>query len=313
MPCGRSPGGEGRQGESLRQHYRDRTDRGGFYRRHPRAGRLYPGGHFQVSCLVLTEHDAGKLQAVRAPGACARSRDAEGKRGSRPLRVTCHHWLSRMGRLRTTPSSSRSVLSMWHRSPNKEQLKPADVPNTMKIIADPKWKDKIVMSRTPPPTPTTISWLVGLKENRFRHRSGLDELPQGARGQQADVREVLRSHPGSPWKAVKTGGDFHPQYIVTKAPAPLDWVHVDTLLGHHAPWPSRPRLRIPSRSAVPRLLAGQDAMKLRRIRWANTSSLPESFRPSTASAKSRSCRSANCRMRRCGKWGDEFKKIFFAQ
>lgn len=50
---------------------------------------------------------------------------------------------------------------------NKELVKPADVPKRYEDLTLPKWKDKIVMAN-PANHPTTISWLVGLKENIFK-------------------------------------------------------------------------------------------------------------------------------------------------
>ena len=47
---------------------------------------------------------------------------------------------------------------------NKDLVKPADLPKTYQELTDPKWKGKIVMA-DPASHPTTISWLVGLKEN----------------------------------------------------------------------------------------------------------------------------------------------------
>ncbi|MDR3201388.1 MAG: extracellular solute-binding protein, partial [Spirochaetales bacterium] len=49
---------------------------------------------------------------------------------------------------------------------NKELVKPEDVPKTYRNLTDPKWRNKIVMA-DPSIHPTTISWLVALKEHAF--------------------------------------------------------------------------------------------------------------------------------------------------
>ena len=50
---------------------------------------------------------------------------------------------------------------------NKEKVKAADAPRRYEDLTLPKWKDKIVMAN-PGNHATTISWLIGLKENVFK-------------------------------------------------------------------------------------------------------------------------------------------------
>ena len=50
---------------------------------------------------------------------------------------------------------------------NKELVKAEDAPKRYEDLTDPKWKGKIVMAN-PSAHATTISWLVGLKENVFQ-------------------------------------------------------------------------------------------------------------------------------------------------
>ena len=49
---------------------------------------------------------------------------------------------------------------------NTERVKPEDVPKRYEDLADPKWKNRIVMA-DPSTHATTIAWLIGLKENVF--------------------------------------------------------------------------------------------------------------------------------------------------
>ncbi len=49
---------------------------------------------------------------------------------------------------------------------NTELVDPADVPKRYEDLTDPKWKNQIVMAN-PESHATTISWLIGLKENIF--------------------------------------------------------------------------------------------------------------------------------------------------
>jgi len=114
---------------------------------------------------------------------------------------------------------------------NKELVKPADVPKTYMDLTDPKWKDKIVMPN-PSTHATTISWLVGLKEAKIFASD--DEWMKFVKGLAANKPMFVRSFgpsPGPIESGEKLLGISMPKYIITHAPAPLDWVRVDTILG----------------------------------------------------------------------------------
>ena len=114
---------------------------------------------------------------------------------------------------------------------NKELVKPADVPKRYEDLTDPKWRDKIVMAN-PSAHATTISWLVGLKEQVFPSEG---EWRTFLKGLAANNPMFVSSF--GPTPAPVESGEKHiaismPKYIITKAPAPLDWAQISQpLLG----------------------------------------------------------------------------------
>jgi iron(III) transport system substrate-binding protein len=114
---------------------------------------------------------------------------------------------------------------------NKELVKPKDVPKRYEDLTDPKWQGKIVMAN-PSAHATTISWLVGLKEKVFSsEKAWMDFL----KGLAANKPMFVRSFGPTP-APVESGEKLiaisMPKYIITKAPAPLDWARVEQpLLG----------------------------------------------------------------------------------
>ncbi|MDF1537032.1 MAG: extracellular solute-binding protein [bacterium] len=114
---------------------------------------------------------------------------------------------------------------------NKELVKAADVPKTYMDLADPRWKDKIVMPN-PSTHATTISWLVGLKEMKIFASD--DEWMKFVKGLAANRPMFVASFGPSP-APVESGEKLiaisMPKYIITHAPAPLDWARVGTILG----------------------------------------------------------------------------------
>ena len=114
---------------------------------------------------------------------------------------------------------------------NKELVKPSDVPKSYMDLTDPKWKDKIVMP-DPSSHATTISWLVGLKEaNIFGSEDGWMKFVKGLAANQPMFVRSFGPSPGPIESGEKLVGISMPKYIITHAPAPLDWVRVDTILG----------------------------------------------------------------------------------
>jgi len=109
---------------------------------------------------------------------------------------------------------------------NKERVKLADVPRRYEDLALPKWKNQIVMAN-PANHATTISWLIGLKENVFKSEA---EWMKFVRGLAANKPMFVASFGPTP-APIESGekliGISMPKYIVTKAPAPLDWARVE--------------------------------------------------------------------------------------
>jgi len=108
---------------------------------------------------------------------------------------------------------------------NKELVKPADVPKRYEDLTDPKWKDKIVMAN-PANHATTISWLIGLKENVFKSEAEWMKFVQGLAANKPMFVASFGPTPAPIESGEKLIGISMPKYIVTKAPAPLDWARI---------------------------------------------------------------------------------------
>ena len=114
---------------------------------------------------------------------------------------------------------------------NKELVKPEDVPTRYEDLTDPKWYDKIVMP-DPASHATTISWLVGLKEAKiFASDEAWMDFVKGLAANKPMFVKSFGPTPAPIESGEKLLGISMPKYIITKAPAPLDWAKVETLLG----------------------------------------------------------------------------------
>ncbi len=105
---------------------------------------------------------------------------------------------------------------------NTDHVKTADAPKSYQDLADPKWKNQIVMA-DPATHASTISWLVGLKEQVFQSE---DEWMQFLKGLAANKPMFVASFGPTP-APIESGekliGISMPKYIITKKPAPLAW------------------------------------------------------------------------------------------
>lgn len=109
---------------------------------------------------------------------------------------------------------------------NTEHVKADEVPKSYRELADPKWQDRIVMP-DPLTHATTITWLVGLKEHVFEtEQEWLDFLAGLAKNRPMFVASFGPT-PGPLETGEKHIGISMPKYIVTKAPAPLNWAKVE--------------------------------------------------------------------------------------
>ena len=109
---------------------------------------------------------------------------------------------------------------------NKELVKKADVPRRYEDLTNPKWKDKIVMPN-PANHATTICWLVGLKEHVFKSEADWMKFLKGLAANKPMFVASLGPTPAPIESGEKLVGISMPKYIVTKAPAPLDWARVE--------------------------------------------------------------------------------------
>lgn len=108
---------------------------------------------------------------------------------------------------------------------NKELVKPADVPKHYMDLIDPKWNNKIVMAN-PANHPSTISWLIGLKENVFKSEAEWMKFVKGLAANHPMLVASFGPTPAPIESGEKLIGISMPKYIVTKAPAPLDWARL---------------------------------------------------------------------------------------
>ena len=178
---------------------------------------------------VLTEHQAGKLQAdvLQAP-------------------LPIMEFLKNKGVLTSYKSSSAAGYPAWTKKDdkiqifgieyvaliyNKELVKPKDVPRRYEDLTDPKWRGKIVMAN-PSSHATTISWLIGLKENVFRSEKAWMKFVKGIAANKPMFVKSFGPTPAPVESGEKLIAISMPKYIITKAPAPLDWARVEQpLLG----------------------------------------------------------------------------------
>ncbi|MFP5398861.1 MAG: ABC transporter substrate-binding protein [Gammaproteobacteria bacterium] len=108
---------------------------------------------------------------------------------------------------------------------NKERVKKEDVPTRYEDLTLPKWRNQIVMAN-PANHPTTISWLVGLKENVFKTEAEWRTFLQGLAANRPMFVASFGPTPAPVESGEKLIAISMPKYIVTKAPAPLDWARV---------------------------------------------------------------------------------------
>jgi iron(III) transport system substrate-binding protein len=184
----------------------------------------------QFLATVFTEFEAGRLQAdvIQAP-------------------IPVMDQLASRGVLAPYTSPSAANYPAWAKRENdgiymfgieyvsiiynKELVNAADVPRRYQDLADPKWRDKIVMA-DPSIHPTTISWLVALREHAFNGNDA--EWRAFLRGLAANNPMFVASFGPTPAPIAsgeKPIGISMPKYIITNAPAPLDWARIEPVMG----------------------------------------------------------------------------------
>lgn len=169
---------------------------------------------------ILTEYNAGKLMAdvVQAPRPMLELLRAQGVLAPyrSPAAADYPDWAVEDDDMTLFGIEYVSYLY------NTEHLKPSEAPTRYEDLADPKWKNKIVMA-DPATHASTISWLVGLKELVFQSD---DDWIAFLKGLAANNPMFVASFGPTP-APVESGEKLisisMPKYIITKAPAPLDW------------------------------------------------------------------------------------------
>ena len=173
---------------------------------------------------VTTEHGAGKLMAdvLQAPMPILDILKGKGILASytSPEAAGYPEWARKDDRIQIFGIEYVSLLY------NKELVKPADVPNRYEDLADPKWKGKLVMA-DPSSHATTISWLVGLKEHIFKADEPWQKFLKGLAANKPMFVASFGPTPAPVESGEKLLAISMPKYILTKAPAPLDWARVE--------------------------------------------------------------------------------------
>ena len=197
---------------------------------------------------VATEHEAGKLMAdvLQAPIPILDILKAKGVLASYKSLAAVDYpkWTSKDEKIQIFGIEYIALIY------NKELVKPVDVPRKYEDLTDPKWRGKIVMAN-PTTHATTISWLVGLKEQVFSAEDAWMKFVKGLAANKPMFVSSFGPTPAPIESGEKLIGISMPKYILTKAPAPLDWARVEQpLLGtprgmgitQKAPHPNAARL-----------------------------------------------------------------------
>ena len=194
---------------------------------------------------------------------------------------------------------------------NKERVKPADVPKRYEDLTLPKWKDKIVMAN-PGSHATTISWLIGLKENVFKSESDWRKFLHGLAANKPMFVASFGPTPAPVESGEKLIAISMPKYIVTKAPAPLDWARISQpLMGtpraigisSKAPHPAAAR-------AFVDYWLSKKAMGMLADKVGEYVATPGVYPPIPGMDKAKVIPIRELSDEEIKKWGAEFKKIF---
>jgi iron(III) transport system substrate-binding protein len=194
---------------------------------------------------------------------------------------------------------------------NKELVKPADVPRRYEDLTDPKWKNKIVMAN-PANHATTISWLIGLKENVFKSDAEWMKFVKGLAANKPMFVASFGPTPAPIESGEKLIGISMPKYIITKAPAPLDWARL-----------TQPLMGTPRAIAVSSTAPHPNAAKAFVDYWLSKKAMgmlandvgeyvlaPGVFPPIDGMDKANVIAIRELSDDEIKKWGSEFQKIF---
>jgi len=143
---------------------------------------------------VLTEYQAGKLMAdvLQAPLPVMQMLKSKGVLApyTSPSAAGYPAWTKKDDQIQTFGIEYVGLIY------NKELVKASDVPKRYEDLTDSKWKNKIVMAN-PAAHATTISWLVGLKENVFKSEAEWMQFLKGLHPLRAAKSTLLSPCPST--------------------------------------------------------------------------------------------------------------------
>lgn len=258
---------------------------------------------------AITEFEAGKLMAdvVQAPLPVLELLKDKGVLAAyrSPAAAGYPEWTRKDDRIQLFGIETVALIY------NKERVKPADAPRRYEDLTLPKWRNQIVMAN-PASHATTISWLIGLKENVFKSESDWMAFVRGLAANKPTFVASFGPTPAPIESGEKLIAISLPKYIVTKAPAPLDWARVEQpLLGSpraiavaaKAPHPAA------ARAFVDYWLSAK-AMGLLAKDVGETVTAPGVFPPIDGIDKAKVIPIRELSDDEIKHWGAEFKKIF---
>jgi iron(III) transport system substrate-binding protein len=258
---------------------------------------------------VLTEFQAGKLMAdvLQAPLPVLEMLKAKGVLASytSPAAASYPDWTRKDDQIQTFGIEYVGLIY------NTELVKPADVPTRYEDLTDPKWKNKIVMAN-PATHATTISWLVGLKENVFTSEALWMPFLKGLAANRPMLVKSFGPTPAPVESGEKAIAISMPKYIITKAPAPLDGARV-----------KQPLLGTPRGMAISASAKNPNAAKLFMDFWLSQKAMgmlatnvgeyvlaPDVFPPIDGMDKAKVIPIRTLSDAEIRKWGATFKEIF---
>lgn len=175
----------------------------------------------KILATVMSEFDAGKLQAdvLQAPMPIMQYFKEKGVLApyASPVAAGYPDWAK--GADGVIYSFGIECMGILY---NTDLVNSADAPQHYADLADPKWDGKIVMP-DPSVHSSTISWLVGLKEKVFEDEGTWMTFLEGLAANHPMFVRSLGPTPGPIASGEKAIGISMQKYIITKAPAPLDW------------------------------------------------------------------------------------------
>ncbi|GBE15585.1 bacterial extracellular solute-binding protein [bacterium BMS3Abin14] len=195
---------------------------------------------------------------------------------------------------------------------NKDLVKAADAPKTYMDLINKKWYDKIVMP-DPSSHATTISWLVGMKESGiFASDAEWMKFVKGLAANKPMFVKSFGPSPGPVESGEKLIAISMPKYIISHAPAPLDWCRVSTILGTprgiaiaaNAPHPEAARVFMD-------YWLSKDAMQLLADKVGEYVLAPGVFPPIAGMDMPKVLPIRTLSNDEIKSWGKKFQKIFF--